>query len=179
MTIWTKKSCLVKLSSLYFQPPEIQYRVKYLQEKLARAYQAGRYKNLPISESKLRDWVTEKVEIDVVSSGPQPLVSQRSSSCGAPSIVGFCELRQHASRRKGRHCEKLRRIKSEAEHPLSLQWFANFMGKYPDLKVRKPRGLVIRRARATSEDCVTGYFNELKKTCINTLLQTTQNVYTM
>lgn len=50
----------------------------------------------------------------------------------------------------------------DRDHPLSLQWYANFMSRWPDLKVLKPRGLQIQRAKATSIDNVNRYFVELE-----------------
>lgn len=37
------------------------------------------------------------------------------------------------------------------------------MSRWPDLKIIKPRGLQIQRAKATSADCVRNYFRELEK----------------
>ena len=49
------------------------------------------------------------------------------------------------------------------DHPLSLMWFHNFMKHWPELKVKKPRGLEVQRAKATTEGAVTSYFDELSK----------------
>ena len=49
----------------------------------------------------------------------------------------------------------------DKEHPLSFQWYSDFMGRWPELKVIKPRGLEMQRAKATTLDCVTNYYNEL------------------
>ena len=51
----------------------------------------------------------------------------------------------------------------DREHPLSYQWYADFMSRWPELKLLQPRGLEIQRAKATSLDCVTNYYNELNQ----------------
>ena len=52
--------------------------------------------------------------------------------------------------------------KRDRDHLLSLQWYSSFMGRWPDLKVLKPRGLQIQRAMATSVESITRYFTELE-----------------
>ena len=49
------------------------------------------------------------------------------------------------------------------DKPLSLQWFYNFMARWPEIKVQKPRSLEIMRAKATSKETVNRYFVELEK----------------
>ena len=51
--------------------------------------------------------------------------------------------------------------KRDRDHPFSLMWIHNFMTRWPDLKVRKPRSLELARAKATSEEAVSTYFKEL------------------
>ena len=46
------------------------------------------------------------------------------------------------------------------EHPLSFQWYSGFMSRWPKLKVLKPMGLELQRAKARTTDCVTSYNNE-------------------
>lgn len=53
-------------------------------------------------------------------------------------------------------------IRDEA-HPLSTKWYRNFMSRWPDLKIVKPRSLEIQRAKALSAECLRSYFQELCK----------------
>jgi hypothetical protein len=46
----------------------------------------------------------------------------------------------------------------EKDQPLSLQWYRNFITRWPNLVVKKPRTLAIARAKAASEENVTAYF---------------------
>ena len=50
----------------------------------------------------------------------------------------------------------------DIEHPLSFQWYSDFMKRWPDLKVLKPIGLEMQRAKATTES-VKNYCTELEK----------------
>jgi hypothetical protein len=51
----------------------------------------------------------------------------------------------------------------DEDHPLSTKWYKNFMSRWPDLKIVKPRSLEIQRAKALSTECLRNYFQELNK----------------
>jgi hypothetical protein len=51
--------------------------------------------------------------------------------------------------------------KRDKEHPFTLKWFRLFMKRWPELKVLKPRGLEIQRAKATNKESVSVYYTEL------------------
>jgi hypothetical protein len=51
----------------------------------------------------------------------------------------------------------------EKDQPLSLQWYRNFITRWPNLAVKKPRTLAIVHAKAVSEENVTAYFKQLDK----------------
>ena len=52
--------------------------------------------------------------------------------------------------------------KRDRDHPFSLKWFRNFMKRWPELNVTKPRSLSMARAKATNMETVTNYFEQLK-----------------
>ena len=56
--------------------------------------------------------------------------------------------------------------KSKNEKPLTLTWFYGMLGRWPDLKVVKPRALEVARAKAANKENITKYFNELEKALI-------------
>lgn len=62
----------------------------------------------------------------------------------------------------------------EKGNPLSLQWYRNFIARWPNLSVKKPRSLAIARAKACSRKNVDAYFEELDK---NNLKDKPQNIY--
>ena len=52
--------------------------------------------------------------------------------------------------------------KRTKDNPLSLKWFYSFLGRWPELKVIKPRSLKISRAKSATIENVDKYFEELK-----------------
>ncbi|CAC5401666.1 unnamed protein product [Mytilus coruscus] len=53
--------------------------------------------------------------------------------------------------------------KTKNDKPLTLIWFYGMLGRWPDLKVVKPRALEVARAKAANKENITKYFNELEK----------------
>ncbi|XP_052088188.1 uncharacterized protein LOC127725302 [Mytilus californianus] len=53
--------------------------------------------------------------------------------------------------------------KTKIDKPLTLTWFYGMLGRWPDLKVVKPRALEVARAKAANKENITKYFNELEK----------------
>ena len=53
-------------------------------------------------------------------------------------------------------------LKGKDGKPLSLQWFRNFMDRWPELKTQRPRALGLSRAKCTSQEVVDSYFDELE-----------------
>ena len=52
------------------------------------------------------------------------------------------------------------------DHPFSLKWFHKFIDRWPELEVKKPRSLSVARAKATSQETMTKYFNDLDRILI-------------
>ncbi|XP_046378017.2 MFS-type transporter clz9-like [Haliotis rufescens] len=52
--------------------------------------------------------------------------------------------------------------RSNDSKSLLLQWFYGLMGRWPELKLRRPRGLSQLRATATSEESINKYFSQLE-----------------
>ena len=48
-------------------------------------------------------------------------------------------------------------------HRLSIQWLYNFVSRWPELKVKKPRSLEIARARSATRPSIGSYFTEIRK----------------
>lgn len=51
--------------------------------------------------------------------------------------------------------------KRSAEKPLTYKWFYAFLGRWPELKVQRPKTISDLRARATSRESISRYFSEL------------------
>ncbi|CAC5388549.1 unnamed protein product [Mytilus coruscus] len=56
--------------------------------------------------------------------------------------------------------------KTKNDKPLTLTWFYGMLGRWPDLKVVKPRALEVARAKAANKENITKYFNELEKSLL-------------
>jgi hypothetical protein len=102
---------------------------------------------------------------EVVKSGRDPLFSLEEENCLAEhlkvmAVCGYGYSRTEVVDIASTYAVSLG--KRDASHPLTLMWFGNFMKRWPDLKVKKPRSLELCRAKATSEGAVSSYFAELK-----------------
>ena len=53
------------------------------------------------------------------------------------------------------------RIKSD--NTFSDKWLYNFLGRWPELVLKKPRALEVARAKSATRQAVDNYFTELKK----------------
>jgi hypothetical protein len=53
--------------------------------------------------------------------------------------------------------------KRKDDQPFTLNWFYNFIKRWPELNVVRPSSLSEQRAKCASEESVTKYFNELER----------------
>ena len=122
---------------------------------------AARKYSLP--ESTLRNRVNGTVPLDTTKSGQSPLFSVEEEA----RLVDHLNIMGRAG--YGYSRSEVVNIASDyavslglrdGDHPLTLMRFHNFIGRWPELKVQKPRSLSLQRAKATSEACVTEYFKE-------------------
>ncbi|KAK3099590.1 hypothetical protein FSP39_006586, partial [Pinctada imbricata] len=51
--------------------------------------------------------------------------------------------------------------KRDHNNPFTLRWYSGFMGRWPELKLVKPRSLELQRAKARNKENVSAYFSEL------------------
>ncbi|XP_045194784.2 uncharacterized protein LOC123550419 [Mercenaria mercenaria] len=54
-------------------------------------------------------------------------------------------------------------LRTKDDRPVSDKWLYNFLGRWPELKLKKPRALEIARAKSATRDAVDNYFTELKR----------------
>ncbi|XP_038072690.1 tigger transposable element-derived protein 1-like [Patiria miniata] len=149
---------------------------QYSHESFNHAYEAVVGQGMPykkasrifsIPYSTLHDRVNGKTKLESTRSGPDPLLTQEEEQTLVTHIelmssygygytrtevtVLATDLAIHLGKRK------------KVDKPLSLRWFYNFMTRWPELKVKKPRSLEIMRAKATSQETVNRYFDEMEK----------------
>ncbi|XP_046574537.1 uncharacterized protein LOC124282571 [Haliotis rubra] len=113
----------------------------------------------------LHDRISGKISIDCCTVGRDQLLSMEEekglvSHIDAMANFGYGYTRAEVTTLATDLAIHLGK-KSHDDKPLSLQWFYSFMKRWPDLRVKKPRSLELQRAKATSEETVTRYFDEL------------------
>ncbi|XP_041372513.1 uncharacterized protein LOC121385794 [Gigantopelta aegis] len=132
--------------------------------------------------STLHDRVSGKIQLQCTRSGPEALLSQEEEQTLVQHIefmssVGYGYTRTEVTGIATDFAVYIGKKEKEGKN-LSLQWFYSFMKRWPELKVQKPRSLEIMRAKATSEETVNIYFNELE-TILNkyNLKNSPQSIY--
>ena len=118
--------------------------------------------NLP--ESSLRHKLSGRVNPDATHSGPQPLFSafeenQFVEHLKMMSACGYAYSRSEVVDMATEYAICLG--KRDQEHPLTVHWYTRFMSRWPELKILKPRGLDMQRAKAVTLECVQNYYTEL------------------
>lgn len=125
-------------------------------------YAAARCHGVPIST--LRDRVANRISVDTTKSGPEPVLTLDQEQKLCAHIKSLAEVGYGYTRSEVIHLASDYAVslgKREADKPFSLQWYYDFMGRWPELKLVRPSSLSEQRARCASEACVTNYFREL------------------
>lgn len=117
-----------------------------------------------IPEASLRHKLSGRVDPEATRSGPSPMLSQEEEVHFVDHLklmasCGYGYSRAEVVNMATEYAVSLN--KRDTNHPLSFKWYSGFMSRWPELKVLKPRGLEIQRARATTVDCVSSYYKEL------------------
>jgi len=121
-------------------------------------------KKFGIPINTLKDRVRGKIDIDTVKSGPSPSFDIMQETLLCEHIKTMAEIGMGYSRQEtinlasdyAIHLE----IKKQGER-LSLKWLYGFLGRWPELKVKKPQSLEIARARSATKTTIENYFKEL------------------
>ena len=98
-------------------------------------------------------------------SGPGPLFSQFEEARLVDHIkemaaVGYPYTRAEVINTATEFATCLgKRVKDNK--PLTVKWFYAFLGRWPELKVQRPKTISELRASATSRTSITNYFHEL------------------
>ena len=125
-------------------------------------YAAARCHGVPIST--LRDRVANRISVDTTKSGPEPVLTLDQEQKLCTHIKSLAEVGYGYTRSEVIHLASDYAVslgKRAADQPFSLQWYYDFMGRWPELKLVRPSSLSEQRARCASETCVTNYFKEL------------------
>lgn len=113
----------------------------------------------------LRDRVLGKIDIDSSTSGRAPVLSLEEEAKLVNHLqevakLGYGYSRQEVVDAASDYAFELG--KCSKDQPLTLNWFVKFFGRWPELRVLKPRSLDIQRAKSASSAAVDSYFVELE-----------------
>jgi len=119
-----------------------------------------------VPEQTLRDRVKGKISIDCISSGTAPILSQYEEAKIVKHIrivanLGYGYTRQEVCDVATYYAVQLG--KRDPNKPLTLNWFRRFIKRWPELRVCKPRSLEVSRAKSTSAQVISSYFDGLQK----------------
>ena len=117
-----------------------------------------------VPRQTLRDRVKNIVSIDCVTTGRAPVFTQEEEvqivdHVKAMANIGYGYARQEVVNLATDYAVLLG--KREKSNPLTLRWFDGFIGRWPELRVLKPRSLEHLRAKAANPENVQKYFKEL------------------
>ncbi|ESO89300.1 hypothetical protein LOTGIDRAFT_229168 [Lottia gigantea] len=115
----------------------------------------------------LRDRVLGHISIDNVKSGPPPVFDCEQEARLAEHIKDMASLGYTYTRAEminlGSEYAVHLGIKTKDDKQLSAKWFYNFMTRWPELKIWKPKTISEQIAKATSRVSINRYFDELGK----------------
>ncbi|KAK3085026.1 hypothetical protein FSP39_023051, partial [Pinctada imbricata] len=147
----------------------------YDRESLTNAYLAateekmsvlGAARQFGVPVQTLRDRVKGHIDIDTVKSGKSPVLSEVEEAL----IVDF--LKQMASLGYSYMRTEVLQIatgyavtagKRDRNNPFTLRWYAGFIGRWPDLKLVRPKLLELKRAKAGNREIVPAFFGDLSE----------------
>ncbi|KAL4226892.1 hypothetical protein ACF0H5_014870 [Mactra antiquata] len=118
-----------------------------------------------VPEALLRHKLSGRVDPEATRSGPSPMFSQEKEAHFVEhlkfmSLCGYGYSRSEVVEIATEYAVCLN--KRTRDQPLSFQWYTNFMSRWPELNILKPLGLQIQRAKATTEECVSNYYQDLQ-----------------
>ncbi|XP_046583812.1 uncharacterized protein LOC124290995 [Haliotis rubra] len=149
------------------------YRSNYTRDDLDNAYRLVVEENVSAQRAAarwgvpvftLKDRLLGNISVDTVKSGPMPLFSSQEESFLASHIrvigeIGYGYTRQETINLASDYA--VNQGHRDRDRPLSLRWLYSFLGRWPELKVQKPRKLDAARARSATKENISRYFTEL------------------
>lgn len=113
----------------------------------------------------LRDRIAGDIDLECCTMGAIPLFSLGEEARFVSHLkemanIGYGYSRQEVVDVASNFAVHLN--KRTRDNPMSLKWFYSFLGRWPELKVIKPRSLEISRAKSATIENVDKYFEELK-----------------
>ncbi|KAJ8301136.1 hypothetical protein KUTeg_020123 [Tegillarca granosa] len=164
-----------------WSPTAMLNAMQAIKDKNVSVRKAAKLYDVPLTT--LRDRVDGRCSVETVKSGPEPLFSQEEEVRLVNFVSYMASLGYGLSRTHVLEVASDLAIylgKRDRHHPLSMYWFYDFMGRWPELHVVKPRGLTAVRAQSASPKVIDRYFVELKSTLTKyNLLDKPQSIYNL
>ena len=119
-----------------------------------------------VPENTLRDRVLGKVDPETVTMGKLPLFDQFQEAkivehFKTMADLGYGYTQQECISVASQYAFQLG-LRSN-DKPLSMMWMKGFLGRWPEMRVIKPRALEDERAKLAKESVVMSYFDNLEK----------------
>ena len=124
---------------------------------------AAKQFNVPITT--LRDRILGNIDPETVKSGRSPLLSSLQEAELVDHLKLMADYGYGYSRQEVVDLASDLAVQlgiRDKHHPFTLNWFRSFVTKWPEIRVLKPRGLEVARAKAASAPVVEKYFTELE-----------------
>ncbi|XP_060575053.1 uncharacterized protein LOC132732593 [Ruditapes philippinarum] len=146
-----------------YSPTSMTMAIQKIKETGAPIKTTAREFNLP--EASLRHKLSGRVNPEATKSGPSPMFTQDEEVNFVEhlkflALCGYGYSRSEVVDMASEYAACLN--KRDRDHPLSFHWYTNFMSRWPELKIIKPCGLQNQRAKATTVECVSSYYKELR-----------------
>ncbi|XP_071108990.1 uncharacterized protein [Haliotis cracherodii] len=120
--------------------------------------------NFSVPEQTLRDRIKGKINVDTVKSGATPSFDAEQETRLVDHVaymasIGYIYTRKEVVQLGSNFACQLG--KRDLSHPLSVKWLYGLLERWPELKVRSAKSLTELRGKASSEECINIYFDEL------------------
>jgi len=146
-----------------YSPSALKNAYKLVIETGAPIKRAARQYGIP--HNTLRDRVKGRVDPNTQMTGAGPLLTQEEEAKLVKHITYMADLGYGFT-----ITEVVSKATDYAIHlgkrtpdkPLSVKWFKGFKRRWPEMRVVKPRSLAQCRARCTSDEAISSYFNNLE-----------------
>ncbi|XP_053391999.1 jerky protein homolog-like, partial [Mercenaria mercenaria] len=162
-----------------YSPTSMTNAYNLVKDRGVSVYMAAKLHGVPTST--LRDRVDNRVSIETVKSGPEPVLTleEEAKLCAhlkELAEVGYGYTRAETIALASDYTVALG--KRNVDNPFSMKWFYGFMKRWPELNVVRPSSLSEQRAKCDSDTCIYNYFCELNRIVSKyALSDKPQNIY--
>jgi hypothetical protein len=117
-----------------------------------------------VPKTTLIDRLSGKVHVDCVTTGAPTLFAQEQEALLARHIQTMAEVGYGYSRQETINLASDFAVSlglRDRNHPLTDRWLYQFIRRWPELNIKKPRSLDMARARSATREAIDCYFDAL------------------